>query len=232
MIGLNLLPDVKKEFLTAQRSRNMVISVSIITMVAALVLTGLLAAFVYGGQALSVQNLSDQIEDNQAVLQQKPDIDQYLTVQNQLGSLESLHAQKSIYSRVFDYLQKLNPTAPDNMTVTAISLDKATNIISMQGTTADFRSLDVVKSTLENAQLTYRANETDNETSLFTTVTLVTASLSQDSQTQGSFVSFDFQLEFVPEAFMPSSTNLNIVVPKLTSSGSGTSSSGVTEGGQ
>jgi type II secretory pathway component PulL len=219
MIGLNLLPDVKKEYLKAQRSRNMVVGVSIITILAALALTALLAVFVYGGQALSIRNISDQIKDNQAVLQNKPDIDKYLTVQNQLSALETLHSQKAIYSRVFDYLQKLNPAAPDSMTVTAISVDKATSVISMQGTTADFRSLDVVKSTLENAKLVYRQNDADHDKPLFTTVTLVNASLaSQAGQQQSSSVSFDFQLAFSPEAFDPTASNLDVIVPKLTPS--------------
>ena len=218
MIGLNLLPDVKKEHLKAQHSRNMVVGGSILTIFAAIGFTVLLAAFVFGGQKLVIDNLTKQITDNQEILSNKPDVDKYLTVQNQLSALEALHDQKSIYSRVFSYLQKLNPAAPDSMVVTAVAVDKATSMISMQGTTADFKSLDVVQNTLKSAKVVYRQNETDNEKPLFSEVTLVSATLSQSGQNQAPVVTFDFQLAFLPEAFMPTATNIDIVVPKLTPS--------------
>lgn len=217
MIGLNLLPDVKKEYLKSQRTRNRVVSIAVLAMVIAAGLTVLLALFVYAGQAFTMMNLTGQIKDSQKILSEKPDIDNYLTVQNQLAALGPLHSQKSITSRVFEYLQKLNPAAPDNMTVTAVTVDKTQKTISMQGRTDNFRSMDVVKTTLERAKISYILNDTKEEKPLFSDVTLVTASLNQASGSADNRegVMFDFLITFDPVIFQQNITNIEVIVPQL-----------------
>jgi len=84
MIGINLLPDVKKEFLKAQRTRNTVISLSILIMFVAGGLTVFLALFVYVGQTTAINVVKGDIDTKQKTLGEKPEITKYLTIQNQL----------------------------------------------------------------------------------------------------------------------------------------------------
>lgn len=216
MIGLNLLPDVKKEFIKAQRTRNTVISVAIIAMLISGGVTTALALFVYVGQnaAMGLQNAS--IADNQKKLEAKPEISKYLTIQNQLDALATLHDKdhKAIYSRLFDYVIKLNPAAPYSVSLGSAKIAKDGTTLSLQGSTKDFKSLDVFKNTLEKAKLTYKLDSQTQDAQLFSTVTLKSAALSDTSGK--TIVAFEFDLVYAVEAFRPDITEVQLVVPKQT----------------
>lgn len=216
MIGLNLLPDVKKEFIKAQRTRNMVISFSILSMLIVGGLTVFLALFVYVAQNQAIGMVKDDINKNQKTLEGKPEINKYLTIQNQLAQLQTLHDKdhKEIYSRIFDYLVKLNPAAPYSVGLGSVKVMKDTNIIDIEGstTTPQMQSLDVFKNTLEKATLTYTVDGEKKEVPLFSEVVLKSASLSQSGNNRG--VSFEFELTYSSEAFWPNVKDVVLSVPK------------------
>lgn len=222
MIGLNLLPDVKKEFLKAQRTRNMVISFSILAMFIAGGFTVFLAVFVYVGQGKAIDMVKQDIAKNQTTLENKPEINKYLTIQSQLSALQSLHDKdhQVIYSRIFDYLVKLSPAAPYGVALGSVKVAKDTTTIDVQGSTnsQQMQGLDVFKNTLEKAKLSYTADGKTTEVALFSSVVLKSASLSQDGGAKG--VSFEFELTYTPEAFWPNVTNIELIVPKQTVSDS------------
>lgn len=218
MIGLNLLPDVKKEFVKAQRTRNQVISFSLLSMMIAGGFVVFLGLFVYVGQGKAIDIVKSDIAKNEKTLEGKTEINKYLTIQNQLSQLQTLHDSSHVgeYSRLFDYLVKLNPAAPNSVGLGSVNLTQATSTITLQGatTSAKVQSLDVFKNTLENAMLTYTYNGETLEKTLFSSVTLKSASLSQTSTS--NVVSFEFELKYSPEAFWPGVTNVELVVPKQT----------------
>lgn len=220
MIGLNLLPDVKKEFMSAQRTRNFVISLSIVGMVVAIGVVVLLALVVHVGQETAINLQKDSIKKNQSELESKPEIEKYLTIQNQLKSLGVLHDQehKFVYSRFFVYMVNLNPAEPNSVNLGNMKVASDTKTISLQGTTASFSGLNVFKSTLERAILKYRVEETDYEKPLFSEVTLKSAALSEVNNS--SVVSFEFNLTYTPEAFQPNVTNPQLIIPRITISDS------------
>src|SRR5689334_20407685 len=102
MIQFNLLPDVKLEYLKAQRLKQAVVSIAAI--VAGVVLAVLVILFlvvdVFQKQHLKAVN--NDIKTYTAKLQSIPDLNKILTVQNQLNSLPALHAQKPVTSRLFN----------------------------------------------------------------------------------------------------------------------------------
>src|SRR4051794_9960581 len=103
MIQLNLLPDVKLEYIKAQRSRRLVITTSLLISAGAIILLVLLFS-VSSLQKKHISDLSKSISKQTTELQQKPQINKILTVQNQLGSLTALHAAKPAAARLVDYL--------------------------------------------------------------------------------------------------------------------------------
>lgn len=216
MIGINLLPDVKKEFLKAQRTRNTVISLSILSMFIAGGLTVFLALFVYVGQGAAIKLVNDDIDKKQATLEGKTEITKYLTIQNQLSSLRVLHSKdyKVLYSRLLDYLPQLNPSSPNNVQLGTVRVLNDGALINLQGTTQDFHALDTFKNTLEQAKLSYADGDETKEIAIFSDITLKTASLAQSDS--GSNVSFEFDLTYTPDIFSPDITNYQLVVPKLT----------------
>lgn len=216
MIGINLLPDVKKEFLKAQRTRNTVISLSILSMFIAGGLTVFLALFVYVGQGTAIKFVNDDIDKKQATLESKTEIAKYLTIQNQLAALRTLHGKdyKILYSRLFDYLPQLNPAAPNNIHLSSVRVTSDGTLVAVQGTTQDFHALDTFKNTLIEAKITYADGEETKEVPLFSEVTLKNAALAQIES--GSAVSFEFELVYSGDIFSPELTNFQLVVPKLT----------------
>ena len=112
MIEVNLIPDVKREYLHAQRVRNTVISVSMLVAAAAA------GAVIVLGLALgSLQFASGQadnaIKSKYKELSDKPDINDLLTIQNQLTQIDMISSNQGVNSRIFDTLSAVNPQAPN-----------------------------------------------------------------------------------------------------------------------
>src|SRR5689334_10754914 len=110
MIQLNLLPDLKKEFIRAQKNKSLVISSSILVTLGALGLSALLFVYVTFAQQVQISLVTDDISKKADELSKVKDINKYLTIQNQLSSIGQLHNDKGIYSRLFDFFNVLNPS--------------------------------------------------------------------------------------------------------------------------
>lgn len=216
MIELNLLPDIKKEFIKAQRTRNTVISLSILATIVAGGLTFLLVSIVYAVQPLWIKAETSNINKSAQALRDIPEIDKYLTVQNQLTYIKGLHDEKPGFSRLFGYLQQLNPSSPHNIALNSASVISSDLTIELQGTARNFQGVNVFKNTLENAQLTYKSNGEDKQVKLFERVDLVRAGLSDVSG--NLLATFEIEVEYAPEAFDTTLTDAKVIVPSLITS--------------
>lgn len=167
MISLNLLPDVKKDLLRVRRERNLVISVSIIAVVASIAILVVLGASLITLTALKAKTEGD-IDKNEAKIkqaQEDKELNEYLTVQNQLSQIGKLKNGQMIYSRLLSFLTQLNPAEPNSVSIRSVKLSAAGSedntsddggaSMTIEGRTSNFSSLDVYKNTLEKAQLTY-----------------------------------------------------------------------------
>jgi hypothetical protein len=130
MIQFNLLPDVKLEFIKAQRMRRLVLGVSILVSAVSVVILVLLLS-VDGLQKKHLSDLNNAIASETSTLQRKPNINTILTVQNQLESLTQLHNGKPAADRLFNYLNELTP-APVAITNFTVNFDA--NTITITGT--------------------------------------------------------------------------------------------------
>lgn len=216
MIELNLLPDVKKEFIRAQRTRNTVSAASILVTLGAAGILVFLGLVVYGGQALYISTKTSDIKKAHKELSEIPEIDKYLTVQNQLSNINDLHADKYIYSRAMDYLLQLNPAQPNNVALAAVTLTKEDNSLQIEGTARNFAAVSVFQTTLTNATLNYKADGEDRNIPLFSSVMLVDTGLANVEGT--TFSRFEFELIFTEEAFMRTTTDPAVTVPNITTS--------------
>jgi len=112
MIEINLIPDVKRELLRAQRARTTVISAAIVISIVAGAVVAALALYVYGVQTVRGALLDNQIKDGAAKLSKVEDLSKILTIQNQLSRISELNSQKNIDSRLFDVLAAVIPPRP------------------------------------------------------------------------------------------------------------------------
>ena len=91
MIQFNLLPDVKQAYIRAKRRKRVVAVTSTSVIAGCLTVLVLLFAFVNVAQKQHLKDLSSDINAQVKELQDTPNLDSILTVQNQLMVLGSLH---------------------------------------------------------------------------------------------------------------------------------------------
>ena len=168
MISINLLPDIKKNLLRVRRERNLVVTVSIVAVAASVGVLFLLGAMLAGATIIKNGHIG-KIDDYESEIEEAKDKDQlneYLTVQNQLSQIDGLKGEQKVYSRLMDYLVQLNPAAPNNAALKSVSLEDGDDgiAITLEGTTANYATLNVYKNTLINAILKYE-EKTDDESS-------------------------------------------------------------------
>lgn len=221
MIKLNLLPDVKLEYLHTKRVQAQVISIATIVTLAAIGLVVLLAVWVYGGQTLQKNYLTGEIKKNETELRNVKDIDKYLTIQNQLGNITALHDAKNDFSRLLTFLPTLNPSAPNNVRLTNVEVitNEAGNTLALQGEVKDYTALATFRDTLMNAQLNYG----ESKERLFESVTVSTSALEQ-STAGPQVVVFRIDTIYNPNAFLFSVKNPSVSIPLKTTTQSAQSS--------
>lgn len=219
MIQLNLLPDIKKEVIRAQRTRTKVIIGSIITVVVTLGILVLSAVYVYAVQPFQIYVANESIKKNTQELQSQPDIRKYLSLQNQLSKLSDLHSNKPIDSRLMTFLPLLNPGEPHRVRLNKVSMLEETKQITFSGQSSTFEALSVFQDTLRLANVTYTpiaegsAAQTEH---LFSSVTLQESSLSKDAGQQA--VSFIIRAIYNENAFSNKVKDVKLEVPSVSNS--------------
>jgi hypothetical protein len=214
-VQLNLLPDVKKEYLQSQRSKNTVISICIFTTIGALGLAAIFFLLVYLVQPGLIGATQGQIDAKTKQLKAVKDIDKYLTVQNQLKSLPELHNGKVLYSRLFGYLKTLNPAPPNNVRLASLQVDEENKEISITGASDNFQAFTVFQDTLKNATLGYKADGQDQTpAALFDPASIVVDQQDLTRSDGKQSLSFTMRIKYNEVAFSPQNTDPVVNVPK------------------
>lgn len=151
MIQFNLLPDVKLEFVKAQRTKRTVITSAFIATAASLGLFLLLFLTVHVIQKTSLSNLNSDIKKYSTELKQTPDLNKILTIQNQLSVLDGMHDDKSVSSRAFGFMQQVTPA---DITISELATDYALGTISITGQAASLDKVNTFTDTLKFATFT------------------------------------------------------------------------------
>lgn len=166
MIQFNLLPDVKLEFVKAQRTKRLVISVSLIATASTFVVFLLLLVAVQGVQKKSLNDLDSNIKQYSSELKSTTDLNKILTIQSQLNSLNKLHSGKYVASRIFDVMQQ---TTPADVTISDHTVDFTANTMTITGAAPTLDRVNTFVDTLKFASFVHSDNST---TSAFTNVVL------------------------------------------------------------
>lgn len=224
MIQLNLLPDLKKEYIKAQKAKALVIAVSIFVTLGAFALSALLFVYVTFIQQFQVSLATGDINKKLQDLKNIPDVNKYLTVQNQLASLPALHDGEGMYSRLYDFLSVLNPSAPNNISLSDLKLLTADNSIIFTGTTASFQSLNVFADTLKNATVTYKVGGQGNAVTnkMFNQALVQNAGIVRNNGQ--TVVGFTIKTTYQASLFDVRNTEMTAKVPNITTTPSVTQS--------
>ena len=166
MIEVNLVPDVKKEFLRARKIRNIITFSVIIATSITIAITGILAFTVFVVQQVTLDNLKKDAEtEYSSITRSHADLDTILTIQNQLTQIDTLNSNKFLTSRLFNVLVAIVPTGENDVKVSEMKFDRSTNTLSVSGHgKSRFIALDAFRKTIERTTYSYPlASAADDE---------------------------------------------------------------------
>jgi hypothetical protein len=213
MIEINLIPDVKQEYLKTQSLRAKVTSVSILISLAALGAIAFLAAYM-GTQAVREAIVDKSVQDEYSKLvKDNPDLDNIVTIQNQLANISSLNDNKQITSRILEVLSAINPEAPNDVKMTSVNLDPTKQMLSIEATAKNgFQAADIFKKTILNTNVTYTADSKDVTVPLTDTVDLGEVSFGTDAA-GAKVLRFKLSFEYAGKLLSNQVESVKIVTP-------------------
>ncbi len=213
MITLNLLPDIKKEYLKSQRKKRIFIISSFLITATAISSVILMSTYTIGVQKLQILNAQGNIDSSIKTLNETPDLAKIVSVQRQLEVLPSLHEGKAAVTRLSGFLKTITP---NDVSLSSISIDFENHRMELKGQGKDFKSVNTFVDTLKNASFIHAD---DNEATLaFSSVVL--GSIGKSEQEQSAY--FKVTLIYDPLIFNNTAEGLNMSVPAITSTRSET----------
>lgn len=202
MTQFNLLPDVKLEYLKAARYKKLVTGISVLVSLAAIVVSILL--FSYSAiQANQIKSLSSDIKKQGSKISGS-NINDLLTIQNQIGTLTNLHEQEPEVSNLDNYLNQLIPTAAN---IDTINIDFNQHTITMSGSADTLVTVNKLVDILKFA--TYSINGQSGSQPAFSNVVLQSFGIQNSQNNQAASYSLNFN--FDPNLFNNTETiKLNV----------------------
>jgi len=212
MIEVNLVPDVKKELIQAQKIRALVVSISIIATIAAVAVTVLLGLYVFGAQGLLLSNADKGIKEESQKLNNVEDLPKILTLQNQVQKISDSHNSKAITSRIFDVLRATNPPAPNNIAVSTVNIDTAAGNIKIEAQSqGGYRALETFSKTLTAAKFVYTPSGGGEETTVPLASNIMFDGVGYGRDTTGrKVISFTLTFTYAPELFAVTSEKAKV----------------------
>ncbi len=186
VVQFNLLPDVKLEFNRAQRQKRVVYGLSALACLVVLVIFIISFLSVDVLQKKLLNDANNQINNYSQKLKSIPNIEKILTIQNQLGALPSLHQNKHIVSRLFNYLPELTPS---KINLGKLTLDTSANTMEFVGTADSVETVNKFVDTIKFTTFTTSTNS--NSTQAFSNVVLTSIDRNDKEATYTIDTSFD-----------------------------------------
>jgi hypothetical protein len=209
MIQFNLLPDVKLQFIKTKKIQRLVFSVSAIAVVVSLVVLLLLFSVVDGLQKRNLSDLNSTISTDTTKIQNTPDLNKILTIQNQLDSLPALDAQKPAVERLFTYIAQLTPA---NVNINDFKIDFGLHTWNITGTADSLSTINEFVDTLKFT--TYKTSAAGStNTNAFSDVVLSAYGIGGEGNDAASY---GINLNYDATIFN-SADKVNLTVPNIIS---------------
>lgn len=215
MIQINLIPDVKLEYLRARRMRNTTISVSIIAGLAAgaVVVVAILFLLVQVGLEKLADGAITSEYDN---LSKVEGLSELRTLQNQLSIIPGQHENRSMDSRLFSVMQAINPPAPNDVSFTSVDLDPSAGLLTLEGVTENgYTAVEVLKKTIASIKLEYRqSTESESTTTVAIADEIEVGETSFGQTSDGKRVlRFKLTMKYPKELFTNKAKSARIITP-------------------
>lgn len=213
MIEVNLIPDVKLEFIKARRTRAKVVMLSVIICVASIGLVVVLCIYTFGVQTVRGVLADNSIKTEYAKLEKVEDISKVMTIQNQLSKISTLNDDKKMNSRLFDMLSAIIPPSPNQIQVSHLGVDAITKTVTIEGQAQNsYAALEVFRKTIQNAKVKFvDVDKNQQEVELASDINTSNTSYGEDAS-GNKVLRFTISFTYAEELFAPASDNVAVVI--------------------
>ena len=208
MIQINLLPEVKQEYLKAQQMKHIVLVSSILTTLIIVTLTVLFFVYVSVIQPQYQIAVQKDIDSSLNDLKQKSDAQRIVTVQGVLEQIPGLKDKQLVTSRIFDYLKQFTPR---NVTYSRVNVNLETGTLTLTGSSNSYEDAQVLANNLKSAQFSYYQNDSQQTLKPFSEIIFSSLSKSESNK-DGKAVSFEITFKFDSSLFTPGISKQTIKV--------------------
>lgn len=212
MIEINLIPDIKREYLRTRTLRNFVISISIVVGVV-VVGVAVVLGIILGGQMVAEAVQDNSIKTEAAKLTSIEDLDKTVTIQQQLEKIDQQQSKKSVDSRLFDVMAAINPPAPNEIKISTLKLNPEERTITIEGSAANgYIALEVFKKTIINTKVQIGDGDDVEKEALATGIVAGDTSFGESAD-GGRVLRFAFTFTYPEKLFEVSDDPVLIVTP-------------------
>jgi hypothetical protein len=161
VIEINLIPDVKRELLKAQRMRSVVISISVLVGIIAIGVVVTLGIIVFAVQTIASGVIDGNITSEHNKLKNRSDTVQILTIQQQLGEISGLKNNKYLVSRIVGAVDVIRTSASSPpIRLSKLGFSRESNTVTVEGQAVQgFEALDAFKKAAERTTFTYTGTD-------------------------------------------------------------------------
>lgn len=119
---INLVPDIKDEMIRTLKLRNFIFFLCIVVAAASVAVT-IVVGLIMGGQEIAIQGKDKAIENLSSKINSYSDLNDFLTIKDQLNDISTLTDRKQVLSRTFNILSALIPTGADTITISELNVN-------------------------------------------------------------------------------------------------------------
>ena len=216
MIELNLLPDVKMQFINARRREHLVIVITLIVTAASVAVFVFLLLFVEVAQKVTINNVSNNIKQTSSQLIGNTKLNEVLTVQNQLETLPNTEAATPAVTRMFNYVAELTPL---QATISDLKAEYSSNQVTITGSADSLSTVNLFVDTLKYVTYTDTSSDGTGGQSAaapaFNTVVLSSFNYATSTTNNTKPASYTITFNYDPPIF-DASKNITLNVPQET----------------
>ncbi|MFV0485051.1 MAG: hypothetical protein ACK5MU_02355 [Candidatus Saccharimonadales bacterium] len=183
MFEVNLVPDIKADMLRKQRASNLVLFICIIVAAATAGVVLILGSIV-GGQNIALANQDKEIlcrseggdekvcKDYGTAVLQFANVNDFLTIQDQMSKLQTVNDNKLLLSRVFGILDVILPAGDEVVNISELSVNLVDTTLNFEAqgdsiSNIDYKALEVFKKSATKSYFDYgryyRTDESGSE---------------------------------------------------------------------
>lgn len=129
---INLVPEVKMKMIKSLKMRNLIIFACIVIAGVSAGIVAILGSVVTG-QNVAMGNQDQRLELMSSKINSFEGLEEYLTIQDQLGNISTINENKKVLSRIFSFLTVMLPNEPDRITISELNIDLEDNTIDFTG---------------------------------------------------------------------------------------------------